>query len=238
MPSADQLKALLKSHAEGDDDRFYSVAMQVAAHEARAGHGKLATELRSLIDDAKARRAASQPETGSDHGATPIGKPRGALAELLSVAYPKARLASMVLNEPLAAQLQRIIKEQRHFAMIRDHGLTPRRKLLLVGPPGTGKTLTAGVLAGELGIPLFTVRQDALISKFLGETAAKLRQVFNAMATIRGIYFFDEFDALGSQRGLTNDVGEVRRVLNSFLGFLDQSPSAQMSQILQGSSLA
>lgn len=121
MPSADQLKALLKSHAEGDDDRFYSVAMQAAAHEARAGHGKLATELRSLIDDAKARRAASQPETGSDHGPTPIGKPLGALAELLSVAYPKARLASMVLNEPLAAQLQRIIKEQRHFAMIRDH---------------------------------------------------------------------------------------------------------------------
>jgi len=225
MPSADQLKALLKSHAEGDDDRFYSVAMQVAAHEARAGHGKLATELRSLIDDAKARRATGQPETGSDQGPTPIGKPRGALAELLSATYPKARLATMVLNDPLAAQLQRIIKEQRHFALIREHGLTPRRKLLLVGPPGTGKTLTAGVLAGELGIPLFTVRQDVLISKLLGETAAKLRQVFNAMAATRAIYFFDEFDALGSQRGLTNDVGEIRRVLNSFLVMIEQDLS-------------
>ena len=221
MPSADQIKALLKSHAEGDEERFYSVAMQVAAHEARAGHGKLATELRSLIDESKARRISRDP----DHAPTPIGKPRGALAEMLSVTYPKARLASMVLNDTLAAQLQRIIKEQRHFALIREHGLMPRRKLLLVGPPGTGKTLTAGVLAGELGLPLFAVRQDALISKLLGETAAKLRQVFDAMAATRGVYFFDEFDALGSQRGLSNDVGEIRRVLNSFLLMIEQDQS-------------
>ena len=225
MSSAEQIKALLKSHAEGDDDRFYSVAMQVAAHEARAGHGKLATELRSLIDDAKTRRAAGQSAIGSDRAPIPIGKPRGVLAELLSASYPKTRLQSMVLNDPLAAQLQRIVKEQRHFGIIREHGLTPRRKLLLVGPPGTGKTLTAAVLAGELGIPLFTVRQDALISKLLGETAAKLRQVFDAMAATRGVYFFDEFDALGSQRGLTNDVGEIRRVLNSFLTMLEQDQS-------------
>jgi len=97
------------------------------------------------------------------------------------------------------------------------HGLSPRRKLLLVGPPGTGKTLSASVLASELGIPLFQVRLDGLITKFMGETAAKLRQIFDATSQTRGIYFFDEFDAIGSQRGLTNDVGEIRRVLNSFL---------------------
>jgi SpoVK/Ycf46/Vps4 family AAA+-type ATPase len=221
MSSADQIKALLKSHAEGDEERFYSVAMQVAAHEARAGHGKLASELRSLIDDAKSRRTQRDP----DGAPTPIGKPRGALAEMLSVSYPKARLSSMVLGDTLAAQLQRIVKEQRHFALIREHGLAPRRKLLLVGPPGTGKTLTATVLSGELGLPLYAVRQDALISKLLGETAAKLRQVFDAMAATRGIYFFDEFDALGSGRGLTNDVGEIRRVLNSFLLMIEQDQS-------------
>ncbi|WP_122693437.1 ATP-binding protein, partial [Pseudomonas viridiflava] len=93
---------------------------------------------------------------------------------------------------------------QQNHTKICAHGLSPRRKLLLVGPPGTGKTLTASALAGELGVPLFVVRLDALITKFMGETAAKLRQVFDAITEVRGVYFFDEFDAIGSQRGQAN----------------------------------
>ena len=85
--------------------------------------------------------------------------------------------------------------------------------------------MTAAALAGELGLPLFTVRLDGLITKFMGETAAKLRLVFDAMRATRGVYLFDEFDAIGGQRTLGNDVGEIRRVLNSFLGFLEQDES-------------
>lgn len=217
MANGDQLKALLRSHAEGDDRQFYSVAMQMAAHEAKQGHGKLAEELRDLIDAAKARR--STPE------AIPINRPKGELASLLSVSYPSRRLSEMVLSEPVLNGLKRVLKEQRHYAKLRSHGLHPRRKLLLVGPSGTGKTMTAAALAGELGIPLFVVRLDALITKFMGETAAKLRQVFDAVSSTRGVYFFDEFDAIGSQRGLANDVGEVRRILNSFLLMIDQDDS-------------
>jgi len=217
MASADQLKALLKSHLEGDDQRFFSVAMQVAAHEAKLGHGKLAEELRALIDEAKRKRGVGQP--------VPISRPRGELANLLVVSYPKSRLGEMVLDESLAGQLQRVIREQRHAARILAHGLTPRRKLLLVGPPGTGKTLSAAVLAGELGLPLCQVRLDGLITKYMGETAAKLRQIFEATDQTRGVYFFDEFDAIGSQRGLANDVGEIRRVLNSFLQMIEQDSS-------------
>ena len=220
MASADQLKALLQSHLEGDEARFYSVAMQVAAHEAKLGHGKLAEELRTLIDQAKARRLL-MPE----NKAIPISKPRGELANLLTVSYPKSHLADMVLNTALEQQLERIILEQRHAAEILSHGLQPRRKLLLVGPPGTGKTMTASVLAGELGLPLFQVRLDGLITKFMGETAAKLRQIFESTQQARGVYFFDEFDAIGSQRGLANDVGEVRRILNSFLQMIEQDES-------------
>lgn len=224
MASADQLKALLQSHMEGDENRFYSVAMQVAAHEAKRGHGKLAEELRALVDQAKSRRAAV-PGSMPDSKAVPISKPRGELANLLSVSYPKSRLGDMVLNNELALQLERIIREQRHAAEILSHGLSPRRKLLLVGPPGTGKTMTASVLAGELGLPLFQVRLDGLITKFMGETAAKLRQIFESTHHARGVYFFDEFDAIGSQRGLANDVGEVRRILNSFLQLIEQDDS-------------
>ncbi len=220
MASAQQLKALFKSHLEGDDDRFFSVAMQVAAHEAKLGHGKLAEELRAMIDRAKSRRVAAAP--------VPISRPHGELANLLEVSYPKARMGEMILGDVLAEQLRRVIREQRHAGRILEHGLSPRRKLLLTGPPGTGKTLTASVLAGELGLPLLQVRLDGLITKYMGETAAKLRQIFDATGRTRGVYFFDEFDAIGPQRGLANDVGEIRRVLNSFLLMMEQDRSQSL----------
>ena len=221
MANAEQLKALVKSHIERDDRHFYSVAMQVAAREAKVGHGKLAEELRDMIDAAKARVLPND----SEGKLVPLARPRGELANLLTVSYPKNRLSDMVLDAEMAEQLGRIMKEQKHHSRIREHGLSPRRKLLLVGPPGTGKTMTASVLAGELGIPLFSVRLDALITKFMGETAAKLRQIFDAINDVRGVYFFDEFDAIGSQRGLANDVGEIRRVLNSFLQMIESDQS-------------
>ena len=95
----------------------------------------------------------------------------------------------------------------------------------MIGRPGTGKTLTASALAGELGLPLFVVRLDGLITKFMGETAAKLRLIFEVLNQTRGVYLFDEFDSIGSTRGLSNDVGEIRRVLNSFLQMVDQDNS-------------
>lgn len=223
MASAEQLKALIKSYISRDDGHFFSVAMQMAAHEAKLGHGKLAEDLRNMIDGAKIRLGQ-----GSNGNLIPIGraaKPSGELASLLTVTHPAIRLADMVLDDQASNQLQRIIKEQRLLARIKEHGLSPRRKLLLVGQPGTGKTMTASALAGELGIPLFLVRLDSLITKFMGETAAKLRQVFDAISELRGVYFFDEFDAIGSQRGLANDVGEIRRVLNSFLQMIESDQS-------------
>lgn len=222
MAIANQLKALIKSYAEGDESRFYSNAMQLAAHEAKIGHGKLAEEIRALIDQAKSNNYSSLvPKSNT----VAISQPRGELADLLWVSQPKKRLAEMVLQQTLHSQLQRIIREQRQAEKLMAHALLPRRKLLLVGPPGTGKTLTAAVLAGELGLPLLQVRLDALMTKYMGETAAKLRQVFDAIQRTRGVYFFDEFDAIGSQRGLANDVGEIRRILNSFLQMIEQDQS-------------
>jgi SpoVK/Ycf46/Vps4 family AAA+-type ATPase len=217
MASSQHIKALLRSHLERDDERFLSVVLQVAAHEARAGHGRLALDLRELVEEARQQaRAAS---------AVPIARGRKDASGLLYATTPKLRLADLIVPPTVKDRLQRVIREQRHAAKLQNHGLTPRRKLLLVGPPGTGKTLTASILAGELGFPLFQVRLDALITKFMGETAAKLRQVFDALVDVRGVYFFDEFDALGSQRSAPNDVGEARRILNSFLQMIEQDRS-------------
>jgi SpoVK/Ycf46/Vps4 family AAA+-type ATPase len=156
MANIQQIKALLKAHASGDEDHFYSVAMQMAASEAKAGHGKSATELKDLIDSGKERRLmrVAHKKTSA------IGDPRGELAELLDVVYPTTKFASMVLDVNTRSALDRVLIEQKNQAKIRSYGLSPRRKLLLVGPPGTGKTLTATALAGELGLPLYVVRLD------------------------------------------------------------------------------
>lgn len=221
MASAEQIKALIKSYFDGDDSHFCAVAMQVAAHEAKLGHGTLALELRKLIDDAKQRR--SKPEHLTKP--IPLAQPRGELSSLLAASYPKLRLKDMVLEKNIEERLVRIIKEQRQVTKIRSHGLTPRKKLLFIGPPGTGKTMSASVLAGELGLPLLVVRLESLITKYMGETAAKLRIVFDAIAQSRGVYLFDEFDSIGSHRGQINEVGEIRRILNSFLQMIEQDDS-------------
>ena len=223
MATADQLKALIRSHADGDEERFYAVALQVAAQEARSGHTRFAQELRELVDRAKARVAAAS--SGLRSRPVPMVQPRGELSGLLSATYPKTQLADMALDPRVRAPVERVLGEQRERVRIREHGFQPSRKLLLIGPPGTGKTMTAATIAGELGIPLFRIQLDGLISKYLGETAAKLRLIFDSMQDARAVYLFDEFDALGGERTTRNEVGEIRRVLNSFLQFLELDES-------------
>lgn len=220
MARAEQMKALLRAYAGNEDAQFISVALQVAADEAQRGHTKLAQELRELIEIARAPASPrAKPRT------LPIVQPRGELAELLTAQYPQQHLKQMVLSAEVEGKLERVLLEQRQHDRLSGHGLSPRRKLLLVGPPGTGKTLTAAVLATELKLPLFTARFDSLITKFMGESASKLRLVFEALKTTRGVYLFDEFDSLGLQRGSQHDVAEMRRTLNMFLQLIEQDTS-------------
>ena len=218
MANSRQMIALLKSHVRRDDQEFLSIAMEMAAAEARQGHTQVAETLKSLIDEAKRR-----PETS--------GKPvlvvpnRSELSSLLFTTESETRLSDMVLPKELASRLGRILLEQRQQSRLREHGLKPRRKILLVGPPGSGKTMTASALAGELHLSLSTILLEGLITKFMGETASKLKLVFDAMTSMEGVYFFDEFDSLGAKRTQVNDVGEIRRVLNTFLQLLEKDDS-------------
>lgn len=117
------------------------------------------------------------------------------------------------------------MNEYRNRNKLISYGLTNRRKILIEGNPGTGKTLTASIIASELSLPLYTVQMDKLVTKFMGETSAKLRQVFDSIESNVGVYLFDEFDAIGADRSLDNEVGEMRRILNSFLQFIEQDGS-------------
>jgi len=223
MATAQQIKSLLESYSDADGEMFVSVALQIAAHEARGGKGKLASEIKRLVDDIKTKQ--KQAKLG---GSVPISRPAGELAALLSATYPRTKLSEMVLAPAQRESLELVLHEYRQQAKLREHGLSARRKLLLVGPPGVGKTMTSWALAGELKLPHFTVQLHSLITKYMGETAAKLFAIFESMRHTRGVYLFDEFDAIGSMREGSNDVGEIRRVLNSFLQFLEQDESESL----------
>lgn len=210
----EHITAMVRSHASGDDSVFYSVALQIAAREARQGHHLLADDIKKAVDSSR--------QTTPRSNVTKLVSPRGDLADLIETSHPDFAMKNLVGPTDLVDRLKHVIAEQRQRKTLLEHGFDPAHRLLLEGPPGTGKTMTAAVLARELGLPMFTVRLDSLLSKYMGETAAKLRLVFDAVAERRGVYLFDEFDALGADRS-GNDVGEARRILNSFLVFLEQS---------------
>jgi SpoVK/Ycf46/Vps4 family AAA+-type ATPase len=219
MANSRQMLALLKSHVRGDDQEFLSVAMEMAASEARKGHTKVAQTLKDLIDQARKQPVQAGPRP------VLVLPNKSELSSLLFTTGANTRLSDMVLPEALASRLTRILLEYRQQARLRAHGLRPRRKILLIGPPGSGKTMTAAALAGELHLPFSTILLEGIITKFMGETAAKLKLVFDAISSSEGVYLFDEFDALGAKRTQSNDVGEIRRVLNTFLQLLEKDDS-------------
>ena len=212
MATAEQIKALIRTHLTDNSDQFITVALQVAAHEARQGHTEVAHEIRQIVDKAKLRPRV-------------IAKFPNDLNGLIFTEEPRISLSALVLGEDLKVRIERIILEYRQQNRLKSHGMTHRRKILLTGPPGTGKTMTATVLATELKQSLHIVQIDRLVTKFMGETSAKLRQIFDMMRVVPGVYLFDEFDAIGSERSLDNDVGEMRRVLTSFLQFIENDTS-------------
>lgn len=222
MTASKHLIAMIRSHAAGDDQRFMAIAEHIADDASRSGKGKVAADIRLALADASLNVRAEPARP------IPISAPRGELASLVKSLYPDTRMSDLVLNPDLERRVARLVREHRERTVLEASGLSPRRKFLLAGPPGTGKGLTASAVAGELGLPLFTILLDGVITKYMGETASKLRLVFEAMHTARGVYFFDEVDALAARRDNDNDVGEARRMLNSFLQFLEDDRSGSI----------
>lgn len=214
MATAEQVKTLIKTHFDSDPERFSTIALQIAAHEARQGHGGVANEIRVIVD-----RAKSKPVRITFHRE---------LEDLVLESEPRHRLSELVVSDSLKNRIQRILKEYKQQHKLKKHGLNHRRKLLLAGHPGTGKTMTASIIAAQLSLPFYTILMDKLVTKYMGETSAKLRQIFDLIQRQQGVYLFDEFDAIGAERGLANDVGEMRRVLNAFLQFIELDKSESL----------
>jgi SpoVK/Ycf46/Vps4 family AAA+-type ATPase len=219
---ADILKLLLHAHAEGDESSFRKAALQLAAAESSAGHVRVADEIRAIIAKMPATSTRKQGPV------VDIATPRGELADILEGGHRDERLRDIVLRPETEETLKRVISENRSRGRLERFGVSPRRRLLFHGAPGCGKTLAAAVLAGEMGLPLMTVRFDALFSRFLGATAVQLRAIFAEMPRRPGVYLFDEFDSVAKARGDSQDVGEMNRVVTAFLQLVDADMSGSI----------
>jgi SpoVK/Ycf46/Vps4 family AAA+-type ATPase len=219
---ANILKLLLQSHTDGDESSFRKAALQLAAAESTAGHVRVADDIRAIV--------AKMPPAGlrKPGPVVDIAAPRGDLADLLEGGHRDERLRDIVLRPDVRDLLLRVIFENRSRGRLERFGVSPRRRLLFHGAPGCGKTLAAAVLAGEMGLPLMTVRFDALFSRFLGATAIQLRAIFAEMPRRPGVYLFDEFDSVAKARGDSQDVGEMNRVVTAFLQLVDADISGSI----------
>lgn len=212
MAKADYLISLIKAHYNDEPERFTTLALQIASHEAKIGHTRVAREIKQIIDQARSKKYQTKSFSKDLEG-------------LIEIHHSIFRKSDIITSPNTQSKINRIIREYVQRDKLRKHNLENRRKILLSGPPGTGKTLTASILANEIKLPLYRVMMDKMVTKFMGETSAKLRQVFDAIQQQKGVYLFDEFDAIGGERGRDDDVGEMRRVVNSFLQFIEQDES-------------
>ncbi len=193
MATSDQIKTLIKSHFEDDNTRFSTVALQIAAHEARQGHLVIADEIKKLVDVSKVKVVKLKPFNEDLNG-------------LILEVSPKENLSNLISPPTITEKIERILLEFKQKEKLKKHGLDNRRKILLSGPPGTGKTMTASIFAHELQLPLYIILMDKLVTKFMGETSIKLRYLFDNFYERQGFYLFDEFDAIGGERAFSNDV--------------------------------
>jgi SpoVK/Ycf46/Vps4 family AAA+-type ATPase len=213
MPSdSDLLTNLLQALSQRRWDDAVRTGELIADREATKGHARLARRLRGAL-------SAHDGEDGPA-AATPVGAP---LAGALLPVEPVESLDAVTLPGTVRGKLAELVQEWRRRDRLEAAGVQRRTKILLHGRPGCGKTLTARALGGELSLPVLVVRFDGVVGSYLGQTAARLRELFRYAEAVPSVLVIDEIDALAQRRGNPRDVGEVDRVVISLLQELEHS---------------
>ena len=217
MANGKVLRQLIKAGTNGDSEAFRRVSETIIEEERQKQHHLLANDLEKILygDHLKQLPKDSNRLIPSP----PIDKERG--FSLLDIKQPQRSLEEIILPETNMSALDELLEEHRRSDTLRSYGMKASNKVMFYGPPGCGKTMAAEVIAFELDRPLAIVRLDALVSSFLGETAANLRKVFDFVAEHSMVVLFDEFDAIGKERGDSGEHGELRRVVNAVLQMMD-----------------
>jgi AAA+ superfamily predicted ATPase len=214
MSNASMLKLLFKAFRERDDSAFYKAAEAIIADELAANHHSLATDLQKALGPAKV-------STTRPNGLMALPKDRRDGTDLIFLRESSVDQTQIVLTKETESKIERVLSEHRNRNHLARYGYTPKSKLLFWGPPGCGKTLTAHYLAHELGLPIGLLRLTTVISSFLGDTATHLQRVFDFASKTPMVLLLDEVDAVGKNRDDRNDVGELKRIVNSLLQAMD-----------------
>ncbi|SLN74581.1 ATP-dependent zinc metalloprotease FtsH 3 [Roseivivax jejudonensis] len=217
MARSDLLISLVKAGSSGDSQSVRAAAEAIIAEEKAKNHNVLADRLTKALHVNGNGKGHQAPAV---LGVTPT-RHREFLLELT----PEKRIEDLVLSDLNRRACTELIEEQQRASLLRAHSLEPRHRVLLSGPPGNGKTSLAEAIAEALALPFFLVRYEAMIGSYLGETAARLKRVFDYARTTPCVLFFDEFDAVGKERGDEHETGEIKRVVTSLLMQMDDLPS-------------
>ena len=214
MPEGRLLRQLIRAGVTGKNEEFRTLAERVIQEEREKKHHLLANDLERILYGERSMSPRPAPRSS-----VPVDRERG--LPLIEILQPIRDQGDLVLSDDNRSALGEVLLEQGRVEVLAAYGLRPLSRLLFCGPPGCGKTSAAEVLATELGLHLAVVRFDAVISSFLGETAANLRMVFDYLCADRFVVLFDEFDAIGKERADSSEHGELKRVVSSFLQMLD-----------------
>ena len=218
MANGKILRQLFKAGTLGDSAAFRLASEAIIEEERQKQHHLLANDLEKILYGGDAHAQSPGRKFSFDYD-IPVDKERG--LALLDIRPPKRSLEEMILPQASSDMIEELLEEHRRAEVLRSYGMKPSGKIIFSGPPGCGKTLAAEVIAFELDRPLAVVRLDALVSSFLGETAANLRKVFDFISRHDLVVLFDEFDAIGKERGDSGEHGELRRVVNAVLQMMD-----------------
>jgi SpoVK/Ycf46/Vps4 family AAA+-type ATPase len=213
MARSDLLVSLVRAGAAGDRSLLNSTVEAIVAEEKTRSHHVLADRLQRALQ--------SVPVTTSAE----MRRPQSGGRDFVIESEPRVRIDDLILPLPVERLARQLIEEQSRSDLLRAQGLQPRHRVLLSGPPGNGKTSVAEALAEALALPLLTVRYDALVGAYLGETNARMAKLFEYARATPCVLFFDEFDAVGKERGDVHETGEIKRVVSFLLMQLDQLPS-------------
>ena len=216
MARSDLIINLVKASVNGDTVEARATAEAIAADERAKKHTGVAERITRALQNTTTVNGNGQARPGirTRDGSGGIQRRE-----------PHRAMSALYLEESVRNACVELVEEQRRADLLRAHGLEPRHRILLAGPPGNGKTSLAEALAYELALPLFTVRYEAVVTSYLGETAQRLRRLFDYVRTEPCVLFFDEFDAIGKERGDTHETGEIKRVVTTLLLQLDDLPS-------------
>jgi AAA+ superfamily predicted ATPase len=215
MARADLLISLVKAATTGDQAMVRKTVEAMAAEERSKHHGVLAEQLEQQVN-----------RNGNSSAPKPDYTPTRLVAhDVVHEITPRRTTGELILSAAVRQAVDELVQEHHRSDLLRSYNLQPRNRLLLTGSPGNGKTSLAEAVASALMVPFVIARYDGLITSYLGETATRLRRLFEFAHTRRCVLFFDEFDTLGKERGDIHETGEIKRVVSSLLLQIDDLPS-------------